>query len=133
MTRRIPGQYAFYKRHIVEAEKENQWDLYDYYIKDAPQDVKDGLIREGIIEGSVEQTRQQDTIVRDPYYEEITRAVLVASLEENTISAWPDSHKLALIANRVQTIMEEQDEGQPDWQQEWEDFGEVYDDEPNYL
>ena len=25
------------------------------------------------------------------------------------------------------------DEGQPDWQQEWEDFGETYDDEPNYL
>jgi len=130
MTRRTPSMYAFYKRHILEAEKENQWDLYDYYIKDAPQEVKDGLIREGIIEGSVEQTR---TIARDPYYEEVTRAVLVACLEENTISAWPDSRKVSLIANRVQTIMEKEDEGQPDWEQEWEDFGEVYDDEPNYL
>jgi len=130
MTRRVPGMYAFYKRNILEAEKENQWDLYDYYIKDAPQEVRDGLIREGIIEGSVEQTRQQD---RDPYYEEVTRAVLIASFEANTLLTWPDSHKVALIANRVQTLMEERDEGQPDWQQEWEDFGEVYDDEPNYL
>ena len=74
MTRRVPGMYAFYKRHILEAEKENQWDLYDYYIQDAPQDVKDALIREGVIEGSVEQTRIE------PYYEELTRAVLIALL-----------------------------------------------------
>tara|TARA_B000000565_G_C23604524_1_gene308612 strand:+ start:367 stop:543 length:177 start_codon:yes stop_codon:yes gene_type:complete len=26
----------------------------------------------------------------------------------------------------------EQD-GQPDWQQEWSDFGEVYDDDPTYI
>jgi hypothetical protein len=25
------------------------------------------------------------------------------------------------------------DEGQPSWEQEWEDFGEVYDDEPAYI
>ena len=25
------------------------------------------------------------------------------------------------------------DDGQPDWAQEWEDFGEVQDDEPNYI
>lgn len=25
------------------------------------------------------------------------------------------------------------DDGQPDWAQEWEDFGEVYDDEPDYI
>tara|TARA_Y100001937_G_scaffold126698_1_gene196649 strand:- start:4892 stop:4999 length:108 start_codon:yes stop_codon:yes gene_type:complete len=24
-------------------------------------------------------------------------------------------------------------EGQPSWEQEWEDFGEVYDDEPTYI
>ena len=132
MTRRTPSQYAFYERKIKEAEQNNQWDLYDYYIEDAPQDIKDALIRQGVIEGSVEQTRQ--TIAVNPYYEELTRAVLLASLEENSISSWPDSHKVALIANRVQTIMEERDdEKQPDWQQEWEDFGEVYDDEPNYL
>ena len=107
MTRRTPSQYAFYERHIKEAEKNEQWDTYQYYIEDAPQDVKDALIRQGVIEGSVEQTRQQDTIVADPYYEEVTRAVLLASLEENTISSWPDSHKVALVANRVQTIMEE--------------------------
>jgi len=105
MTRRTPSQYAFYERKIKEAEQNNQWDVYDYYIEDAPQDVKAALIRQGVIEGSVEQTRQ--TIVVDPYYEELTRAVLVASLEENSISSWPDSHKVTLIANRVQTIMEE--------------------------
>ena len=24
-------------------------------------------------------------------------------------------------------------DGQPDWQQEWSDFGEVYDDDPTYI
>lgn len=28
---------------------------------------------------------------------------------------------------------EEYDDGQPSWEQEWEDFGEVYSDEPDYL
>ena len=101
MTRRVPGMYAFYKRHILEAEKENQWDLYDYYIKDAPQDVKDGLIRKGIIEGSVEQTRIE------PYYEELTRAVLIALLEENIVLSWPNTRQVALVANRVQSILED--------------------------
>jgi len=27
----------------------------------------------------------------------------------------------------------EADDGQPSWEQEWQDFGEVYDDEPNYI
>jgi len=26
-----------------------------------------------------------------------------------------------------------QDDRQPDWEKEWSDFGEVYDDEPNYI
>lgn len=26
-----------------------------------------------------------------------------------------------------------ENDGQPSWEQEWQDFGEVYDDEPNYL
>jgi len=26
-----------------------------------------------------------------------------------------------------------EDEGQPTWEQEWQDFGEVYDDEPNSI
>jgi hypothetical protein len=27
----------------------------------------------------------------------------------------------------------QEDDGQPSWEQEWEDFGEVYDDEPTYI
>jgi hypothetical protein len=102
MTRRVPGMYAFYKRQILEAEKENQWDLYDYYIKDAPQDVKDALIREEIIEGSVEQTR-----LVNGYYEELTRAVLIALLEEDIVLVWPNTRQVALVANRVQSILED--------------------------
>lgn len=26
-----------------------------------------------------------------------------------------------------------EDDGQPSWEQEWEDFGEVYDDEPAHI
>ena len=28
---------------------------------------------------------------------------------------------------------EDYDDGQPTWEQEWQDFGEVYDDEPNSI
>lgn len=30
-------------------------------------------------------------------------------------------------------VPEPDDEGQPSWEQEWQDFGEVYDDEPTYI
>lgn len=47
------------------------------------------------------------------------------------------SERQAQLLNRALDEIDEreqwQDEGQPDWAQEWEDFGEVYDDEPNYI
>ena len=36
-----------------------------------------------------------------------------------------------LICDECADVMA--DDGQPDWAQEWEDFGEVYDDEPDYI
>ena len=43
------------------------------------------------------------------------------------IKQWTEDAESDLI-NR-----HEESDGQPDWEQEWEDFGEVYDDEPNTL
>ena len=41
--------------------------------------------------------------------------------------------KVWLLTDDWEDITEDEDENQPDWQQEWEDFGEVYDDEPNHI
>ena len=47
------------------------------------------------------------------------------------------SERQAQLLNRALDEIDEreqwQDEGQPDWAQEWEDFGEVYDDAPEYI
>lgn len=60
------------------------------------------------------------------YYDEITRAVLIAAFEENVVISWPDTRKVSIIAAKVEQLMEPEDDGQPDWEQEWYDFGERY-------
>ena len=41
--------------------------------------------------------------------------------------------KVWLLTSDWEDITENQDEGQPTWEQEWEDFGEVYSDEYNSI
>ena len=41
--------------------------------------------------------------------------------------------KTYMLVDDWEDITEDDNEGQPDWEQEWEDFGETYDDEPNYI
>ena len=41
--------------------------------------------------------------------------------------------KVWLLTSDWENITEDEYDGQPTWEQEWEDFGEVYDDEPNYI
>ena len=41
--------------------------------------------------------------------------------------------KMWLLTSDWEDISTDQDEKQPDWQQEWEDFGEVYDDDPERI
>jgi len=54
-------------------------------------------------------------------------------------SCYVMSCRNALIIRRRCDTMDEDEldeldnEGQPSWEQEWEDFGEVYDDEPTYI
>ena len=47
------------------------------------------------------------------------------------------SERQAQLLNRALDVADEREQwendGQPDWAQEWEDFGEVYDDCPEYI
>jgi len=38
-----------------------------------------------------------------------------------------------LLTDDWEELTDEYEENQPTWEQEWEDFGEVYDDDPNYI
>ena len=67
-----------------------------------------------------------ETLTHDELHE------AVALLE----NAQPSERQAQLLNRALDEIDEReqwQDEGQPDWAQEWEDFGEVYDDCPEYI
>lgn len=58
MVKRIPSMYAFYARSITEAYYEDKPERAEALIKDAPQDVYDALVRNEVIEVSVEESRK---------------------------------------------------------------------------
>jgi len=62
-TRREPAQYHFYEEEINKAYEEDDWERVSYLRADAPVVVRDALIRNGILEGSVEQTRLPETLL----------------------------------------------------------------------
>ena len=58
MPKRIPGMYAFYARSIQEAYNEDNPEKAEYFIKDAPWAVYEALVRNEVIEVSVERSRE---------------------------------------------------------------------------
>lgn len=59
--------------------------------------------------------------------EEIVRATLIVLLERNHLDIWPTNEQIATITDEVEQLIGEVDDGQPSWEQEWQDFGETYD------
>lgn len=70
MTKRTPAMYHFYKNKIEEAIKNNSWGHYDEIVEDLPTEIRRALVREGILEGSVEETRWEPTeyVIEDIVY-----------------------------------------------------------------
>jgi len=89
MTKRIPGMYHFYFKEITEAIHNEDYDRVDYLVSDAPKEVKKALIRNEVIEGSVEETREDDTL------EEHLRIALIVLNEQGYLAdrAWPTSYE----------------------------------------
>ena len=58
MAKRIPGMYAFYAKSIQDAYYEDEPERAEELIKDAPQAVYEALVRNEIIEVSVEESRR---------------------------------------------------------------------------
>jgi len=61
------------------------------------------------------------------------RATLIVLNERKLLDIWPDNDLMQLIIKDTEEILREEDDdyddGQPSWEQEWEDFGERYSDE----
>ena len=61
------------------------------------------------------------------------RATLIILNERKLMDVWPDNDLMQLIIKDTEEILREEDDdyddGQPSWEQEWEDFGERYSDE----
>jgi hypothetical protein len=61
------------------------------------------------------------------------RATLIVLNERKLLDVWPDNDLMQLIIKDTEEILsaedEDYDDGQPSWEQEWEDFGERYSDE----
>lgn len=79
---RTPSMYSYYEREVEAAYQNDDYERVNYLIGDMPDDIKEALVKNGVLESSVEATR--------------------SDLDND---------------------------GQPSWEQEWLDFGEVYSDE----
>jgi len=60
MNKRIPSMYSFYEREIKEAITSLNWERYDELVDDLPVDIRDALVRQGVLEESVEQSREEN-------------------------------------------------------------------------
>jgi len=60
MSKRTPSMYSFYEREIKEAIDTLNWERYDELVDDLPVDIKDTLIRQGVLEESVDQSREEN-------------------------------------------------------------------------
>ena len=57
--KRTPSMYHFYKTKIEEAIQTNSWETYDELLLDVPDDIKQELILNGVLEESVESSRKE--------------------------------------------------------------------------
>jgi len=60
--------YAFYERTIKEAQANEDYELAEHLAQDAPSSVRLALIRNDVIEGSVEETRRNKYRVTVEYH-----------------------------------------------------------------
>lgn len=74
--------YAFYERQISKALEEDNVELAQHLIADAPKEVKKALIRNDIIEGSVEETREKHYLVTIRYVYEVLEHDEVSCTED---------------------------------------------------
>jgi len=78
---------------------------------------------------------------RNPFYNKIPRHQVIPdkrnemlnNLASKEITCDDDCDYNDVINGECYCYNKEQDDGQPDWHQEWEDFGEVYSDKPNNI
>jgi len=100
MTKRTPGMYHFYQTMIQQAIEDKDWELYGSLIDDAPKDVKKALIRNEIIEESVESSRSShveyelEEKIRNDTLEQHLRLAISVLNEQGYLAdrAWPDSY-----------------------------------------
>ena len=102
MTKRTPGMYHFYQTMIQQAIEDKDWELYGSLIDDAPKDVKKALIRNEIIEESVESSRRD----HDDKLEEHLRLAIIVLNEQGYLAdrAWPESYAFEELLEAAKEI-----------------------------
>jgi len=102
MRKRTPGMYHFYFNEITEAIHNNDYDRVDYLVSDAPKEVKKALIRNEVIEESVESSRRD----QDDKLEEHLRLAIIVLNEQGYLAdrAWPDSNEFEELLEAAKEI-----------------------------
>jgi len=128
-TKRTPSMYAFYHRELTNAQCLDDEKAIEKILADVPKDIYLALEKAGVIETSVEKSRE---VIRST---EVIKATIIVLNQTGYLAdmAWPSNSEQERIVEKVNEIINEELDGQPDWQQEWEDFGEVYDDDPEGI
>ena len=102
MRKRTPGMYHFYETMITQAIEDKDWELYGSLIDDAPKEVKKALIRNEIIEESVESSRRD----QDDKLEEHLRLAIIVLNEQGYLAdrAWPESYEFEELLEAAKEI-----------------------------
>ena len=89
MSKRIPGMYHFYFNSITQAIHEENWEEFDRILADTPDDIREALVRNEVIEESVEASRDSSLL------EEHLRLAIVVLNEQGYLAdrAWPSSYE----------------------------------------
>ncbi|MDA7651314.1 hypothetical protein N8602_00010 [bacterium] len=100
-NKRVPSMYFFYRKELQEAYSKDDSERVEYLIQDLPKDIYLALVREGEIETSISQAREQIHIAPD----EIVRATMIVLQDNNLLAEWPKGEDLASITSAVLDIV----------------------------
>jgi hypothetical protein len=88
--KRTPSMYAFYHRELLDAQHRDDEKKVEEILADLPKEIYLALERAGVIETSVESSRETSN-------EKIVRATLIVLLEKDILKQWPSNTEIPFI------------------------------------
>lgn len=102
--KRTPSMYAFYHRELLDAQHRDDEKKVEEILADIPKEIYLALERAGVIETSVEASRETSN-------EEIVRATLIVLLEKDLLERWPSNTEIPFIVADAMDLLERKDNG----------------------